>query len=151
MRFRRSLRYLSAGIALLLLQLHAGAAPAGNGKFTLHVQVLKDNVVVEDVTVDAAQGETAGACFGTRLDPATLPQGQRRVECDGLRVAFTPREAEPQALQASFAVEYFKPVAATGAPARYDGFSTGATMRMTLGTPVVTAHVPYTLRVDARN
>lgn len=143
-------RAMCASLVMLLFSLHVGAAAAGKGEVIVHVQILKDGHIIEDVTVNATQGMASGMCYGTALTP-TEAAAQRRITCNGLLLAFTPRELHEDAIHASFAVEYFKPVNREGgATARFEGFSFAASPAMTPGTPIVAGQLPYVLRLSAR-
>jgi len=137
-------------LVALLLPFHAGAAPAGQREVIVHVQILKDDHIIEDVTLQANQGTAAGACFGAALAPAETA-APRRITCNGLRFTFTPRELREDVIHASFAVEYYRPLKQEGAAApRFEGFSFAASPAMTPGTPIVAGPPPYTLRLSAR-
>lgn len=137
-------------LVALLLPYHACAAPAGQREVIVHVQILKDDHIIEDVSLQANQGTAAGACFGAALAPAETAS-PRRITCNGLLLRFTPRELREDVIHASFAVEYYRPLKQEGAAApRFEGFSLAASPAITPGTPIVAGPPPYTLRLSAR-
>lgn len=141
---------MCAGLAVLLLPLHVGAAPAGKRQVTVHVQILKDGHIIEDVVVNATQGTPTGTCHGSTLVPIESAT-QRRITCNGLLFSFAPRELREEAIHASFAVEYYKPVSREGATtSSFEGLTFAASPAMTPGTPIVAAQLPYVLRLSAR-
>lgn len=139
-----------ASLVVLLLPFHAGAAPAGQREVIVHVQILKDDHIIEDVTLQANEGTVAGACFGAALAPSETAS-PRRITCNGLLFKFTPRELREDVIHASFAVEYYRPLPQESAAApRSEGFSFAASPAMTPGTPMVAGPPPFTLRLSAR-
>lgn len=142
------IRYLFTSLLILLSHNPAGATSPSSGEVFVHVQVLKNGTITQDVTLTTRHGETANACFGKKPDNTGAALAQQRINCDGLQVAFSPRELRPELIRAAVAIEYRVPANST--PATFDGFSLGGIFLMTPGTPIVTSEGPYMLRMYAR-
>ena len=142
------IRYLFASLLFLLSHHPAGATPAASDEVSVHVQVLKNGTVTKDVTLTAKQGDTATACFGKKHDNAVATAAQPPIDCEGLQVAFSPKDLGPELIRASFAIEYR--VQSNTTPETVEGFSLGGNFPMTPGTPIITSDGPYMLRVYAR-
>jgi hypothetical protein len=146
-----TLRYLCVSALLFVASHHAGAKPLADSEVVLHVQVVKDDAIVEDATVTARQGATAIQCFGTPLDPSDHVPGQPLVKCDGLRVEFSPRELQPEIIQAAFAVEYYRRIIeGNTTSSRFQGYSISVNHPMKTGAPIVAGNGTYTFRLHAR-
>lgn len=145
------LRYLFASALLFVASHHAGAKPLADSEVVLHVQVVKEDEVVEDATVTARQGATAVQCFGTPLDTSVHIPGQPLVKCDGLRVEFSPRELQPEIIQAAFTIEYYRRIIEgnTTSP-RFQGYSISINHPMKTGALLVAGNGTYTFRFHAR-
>lgn len=141
-------RYRIAAVLFLLAHYPAAATSPDSGDVFVHVQVLKNGTIAQDVILTIRRGETANACFGKKPDVTGATLAQQRINCEGLQVAFSPRELRPDLIRASFAIEYRVPD--NSSPATFNGFSVGGNFPMTPGTPIVTSDGPYILRVSAR-
>lgn len=146
-----NLRYLCASALLFAAYHHACAKSLAEKEVVLHVQVLKEGAIVEDAIVTARQGAIAIQCFGTRLDTSVHVPGQPHVNCDGVRVVFSPRELQPAVIQAAFTVEYDRRIIeGNTTSSRFQGYSISANHSMKTGTPIVAGNGSYTLKLYAR-